>query len=333
MTEKQETNEPARQGTRTFSKGLWPFFAGCIDAAAALGVLFTVATFLGRLHWVLDIISQGKQALALCFLGFVIYKLICGSYRTAVLALIPLILNVVPPLLLFLPQQQVAPESPLRIRILQANVLSTNRDSKALLKLIRQSDPDVIVLQEINLQWLKELAVLNAAYPVSAAFPREDNFGAAIFCRDTNAIAQIIFLNDPSMLPLARVKLTVSNKPLTITGVHLLPPLNKAYWKERNWYAEELAAELARIDTPQIVTGDMNNAPWAARFNDFTKSSGLLDCAQGRGALGTWPTHLPPILRLPLDHCFHSKDVIITTRRRGPRIGSDHFPLVIEAEF
>ncbi|MDD2599984.1 MAG: endonuclease/exonuclease/phosphatase family protein [Kiritimatiellae bacterium] len=327
-------NKTLNKNIHSTTVSVWRFAAGCIDAAATLGVFFTFAALLGRLHWTLDILSQGKQALAFCFLGFVIYKLICKSYQTAALALIPLILNAVPPLLLFLPQQQqIAAEAPVRIRILQANVLSSNRNFALLRELIRQSDPDVIVLQETTQQWLKELAHLDAEYPVSAAFPREDNFGVATFCRHTNATAQILFLDDPSMLPISRVELTLNNKTLTITGVHLLPPLGKAYWSERNWYAEKLAAELAKIESAQIVTGDMNNAPWAARFDDFTKTSGLLDCAGGRGALATWPTFLPPILRLPLDHCFHSKEVIITVRRRAAKIGSDHFPMVIEAEF
>ncbi|MFA7172080.1 MAG: endonuclease/exonuclease/phosphatase family protein [Kiritimatiellia bacterium] len=327
-------NETSNKNTHVTSNGLWKFAAGCIDAAVALGVFFTFAALLGRFHWMLDIFSQVKQTLALCFLGFVIYKFICGSYRTAALALIPLMLNAVPPLLLFLPQQaRIAPRSPVKIRILQANVLSSNHNFEALLELIQQSDPDVIVLQEITRQWLRELVVLKTEYPVSAAFPREDNFGVATFCRYTNATARILFLSDPNMLPRSRVDLSVNNKTLTVTGVHLLPPLGHAYWSERNWYAEKLAAELAQIDNAQIVTGDMNNAPWAARFNDFTKASGLLDCAQGRGALATWPTFLPPGFRLPLDHCFHSKDVIITARRRASKIGSDHFPMVIDAEF
>jgi len=42
---------------------------------------------------------------------------------------------------------------------------------------------DVIVLQEIGRRWLSDLAVLTNAYPVFAAMSREDNFGAAIFCK------------------------------------------------------------------------------------------------------------------------------------------------------
>jgi len=314
-------------------KHLLRFAAACIDAGAALGVVFTIAGLLGRFNWLLELFTQLKLPLTTCFLGYAIYKVVCRKYKTAVLALLPLLINVLPPLLLLLPQEvQPAPAHPTQIRILQANILSSNNDSESLLKLIEESNPDVVVLQETNRRWLKELKVLKKRYPVNAAFPREDNFGAAIYCRHTNATAQIIFLNDPDKLPMTRVTLSLCNKTITISGVHPLAPLGADLWKWRNRYTVELAGEVAEVKGAQIVTGDFNNTPWTKYYKQFIDISGLLDSSQGRGSLATWPTH-QALVRIPLDHCFHSQDVIISSRRRGPPIGSDHFPILIDALF
>jgi endonuclease/exonuclease/phosphatase (EEP) superfamily protein YafD len=132
------------------------------------------------------------------------------------------------------------------------------------------------------------------------------------------------------MIPLSKVIIPHENKKLTIFGAHPLAPLNFYLWKWRNEYTLELAEKLSQTDGPVIVTGDLNNTPWTHYFKQFIKRSGLLDASQGRGPLPTWPAGLAV---LPLDHCLHSKEVVIKKRQRGPDIGSDHYPLIIEAEY
>jgi endonuclease/exonuclease/phosphatase (EEP) superfamily protein YafD len=308
------------------------FLGGVTDAAAFLGAVFTAAGLFGHHHHFIELFTHAKPLLALCFAGYIGLKLLLKCKRTALLAVIPLLVNATPPLMLRLPQRaQRAPERPLPVTILQANVLSSNRQADKLLALVDTLRPDVIVLQEINRRWMSTLAPLRAHYPVYAEHPREDNFGAAIFCRHTNAVASILFLSDPDSLPLSRVELFAEGKKLTIFGVHPLAPIGPYLWHWRNAYTLELARTLAETREPLIAVGDFNNTPWARHYRQFRTVSGLLDASQGRGALSTWPAGA--LLRLPLDHCFHSEEVIIRRRDRGPHIGSDHYPLIIEAEY
>lgn len=301
------------------------------NAGAVLGLLFTIAGLFGQRHYIPEIFTQVKIPLTFCFAGYIVLKIISGNQYVAVLAIVPLLINAAPLIMLFVPQQRCKrPHNPIGIRILQANLLTSNRNAQRVLDLIDSVDPDVIVLQETGSRWLSELEVLKTRYPVYAEHPREDNFGAAIFCRNINAVASIEFLSDPDRLPVSRVVIPGAGRDLTIYGVHPLAPLTADLWKQRNQYTLEMAKKMSQTDGQIIVTGDMNNAPWTHYFKQFIEISGLLDASQGRGPLPTWPAWLP---MLPLDHCFHSAGVIIKKRWRAPRVGSDHYPLVIEAHF
>ena len=58
-----------------------------------------------------------------------------------------------------------------RLRILSANVLSSNTRYDALLKLVEHENPDVIVLSEITPRWIEEIAELKNHYPHFRAVP------------------------------------------------------------------------------------------------------------------------------------------------------------------
>jgi endonuclease/exonuclease/phosphatase (EEP) superfamily protein YafD len=123
----------------------------------------------------------------------------------------------------------------------------------------------------------------------------------------------------------------------TIIGVHPVAPLPSQL---ANW-----RADLAWIDDicrgeQVILAGDLNAT--ADHFRTIPGDSGgalrlgLGDCLDaglltGNGAVGTWPTRLPPILGAPIDHIMVSDDITVTgfrviTSEDGS--GSDHRPIV-----
>ncbi|HJV10212.1 MAG TPA: endonuclease, partial [Burkholderiales bacterium] len=56
---------------------------------------------------------------------------------------------------------------------------------------------------------------------------------------------------------------------------------------------------------------------------------GLLDPRVGRGFYHTFHARYP-VLRYPLDHCFHTKHFRLVRFKRLRKFGSDHFPVSIE---
>jgi len=308
------------------------------ETAAFLGMFFTLAGLLGRYVWFFEFFTHFKPQLAVCFLVYAGLELAARRHRHAVVSLAFAAFNAVPVLLLLLPsgtQAQATPpaSSPAHLRILHANILTCNTNFTALLSLVAQEHPDVIVLLEPDTRWLNDLSPLTNSYPVWAAMPREDNLGAAIYCGTNARSAEIFRLSDPEAVPSTLARIAVGDKTLTVVGIHALAPYNSAMWCGRNSFSLELAKNLCGVEGPLVVTGDFNNTPWSAHFRQFLEASGLRDSAQGHGPQPTWPVAAPPLMRIPLDHCFHSVSVSILAKRPGPDIGSDHLPLIIDVSF
>lgn len=315
---------------------LFQRFHRAAQAAALLGVLFTFAGALGHYAWFLEIFTHFKPQLACCFLGYAALELAARRRRHAVFSLAFAALNAFPVLLLFLPeasQGKTWAAGTAQLRVLQANILTCNTNAAALLALVARENPDVVVLQEPDAWWLEKLAPLTNSYPVFAALPRDDNFGAAVYCKANALSADIFLLGAPAGVPSSRARIRINGKTVTVVGTHTPAPYNALMWRDRNSFTRELAQTLRETEGPLVVTGDFNNTPWSTHFRAFLKASGLLDSAQGRGPQPTWPTSCLPLARIPLDHCFHSEEVQVLAKRPGPSIGSDHLPLIIDLSF
>lgn len=316
---------------------LFKRFHRLAEAAAFLGLLATLGGFLGGYLWFLEIFNHFRIQIAGCFIFYAGLEWAFRRHRHAAASLALAAVNAAPALLLFFPPQtRAAPalHAPAaHLRILQANILTCNTNVPALFNLVASESPDAIVLQEPDAWWLRQLAPLTNSYPVFATLPRDDNFGAAIFCKTNALSAEVFQLGDPEGAPCTRAQIAVGGRTVTVVGTHTLAPYDDAMWRGRNRYTRLLADKLRGIKGPLVVSGDFNNTPWSAHLRAFLKDSGLADSSQGRGPLPTWPASALAPARIPLDHCFHSPDVRILAKRPGPDIGSDHLPLIIDIAF
>lgn len=317
---------------RVFGKGRQLSLPGLVDAAAFTGVWMTLAACLGPLDWSLEIFTHVTPQLAACFAGYGVYRLLvakrrAGGVRVAAGSFLLAAVNAA-----FVAPRLPAPaqdgaRARRTVRVLQANVLTGNRDATRLLNLVEAESPDVILLQETDGGWLERLAPLTNRYPVAAAEARTDNFGTAAFAK--TGTADILHFSDAEQSPCARVEIPSERGPVTLLGIHPLAPKDRREWTGR----DALLAEIARYaaDRPRVVVmGDFNTTPYTRAYHAFERESGLVDANLGRLPLPTWHAGFPPFLRIPLDHCLYSRDLHAHGIRRGPDIGSDHFPLIFE---
>ncbi len=186
----------------------------------------------------------------------------------------------------------------------------------------------MIVLEEINETWVRQLTRLRADYPFGRWHPREDNFGIALLSRislDRVEIRQIGQAGVPSVV----AHLTLGDRPVTLIGTHPLPPSGPVYASRRDEQLRALNAFVRSLRGEVIMMGDLNTTSWSPVFRRFVRTAGLRDSREGFGCQPTWPVGLP-ILRIPIDHCLVSSGIIVHNRWVGPDVGADHFPVLVD---
>jgi endonuclease/exonuclease/phosphatase (EEP) superfamily protein YafD len=300
-----------------------------IAALASLGLL-TLAGFLGRRTWLLDLTSHFRvQYLCLLVLlanGFLVFSQFWGAGVALILAVV----NATVILPRFISRARAASKGP-ECRLLLCNVLKRNRSYQRLRDLVIQEQPDLVVLIEPDLAWLDGIADLRLDYPYWAVAPRQDAYGVAILSRQPFQSQEVIHL-DSAEGPTVVARVDLKNhhdQILTVIATHPPPPKGAVHSANRNDQLQALAQFVRQQDGALILCGDFNLSPWSPHFSDLLKRSGLDDSGRGFGIQPTWPVD-NFLMRTPIDHCLISPHIAVRRRRLGPRIGSDHLPVILD---
>ena len=217
------------------------------------------------------------------------------------------------------------------VSVLFANVLMDNRNVSELKKIIREADADVILLVETDEWWLESVKDEFAGHPYKVLHPLDNTYGMLLFSRLELINPKIRFLVNEGVPSIhCRVRLR-SGRELEMRCIHPPPPI---YGEAVS--AEPRDAELIMIgkenrdnEAPFIVFGDLNDVAWSRTNYMFQDISGLLDPRVGRGFYSTFHAKIP-LLRMPLDHLFHSNHFRLVEFRRLGYFGSDHFPVFVK---
>lgn len=220
------------------------------------------------------------------------------------------------------------------LSIMTANVLTPNRNAEALLTLVRQRKPDVVVTLESDQWWQDQLDTLQAEMPHTIKCPLNNLYGMHVYSRLPLEETETKFLVEddvPSMHALLRLR---TGEGVRIHFLHPAPPspTENSESSERDAELLIVARSITDSNQPVIVTGDLNDVAWSATTRLFRKLSGLLDPRVGRGMFNTFHADYQ-FLRWPLDHIFHSRHFTLRSIERLPAIGSDHFPLFADLSY
>lgn len=219
----------------------------------------------------------------------------------------------------------------LTLTFLTSNVLATNKNSDALIELVKHHRPDVLVTLESNHWWQSQLQPLEQDMPFTMKCPLENLYGMHVYSRLPLTDKSIAFLVEDDV-PSMHANLTLeSGDVMRVHFVHPAPPspTENTHSSERDAELSVLARQVNDETGPIIVTGDLNDVAWSATTRLFRKVSGLLDPRVGRGMFNTFHAGYS-FLRWPLDHVFHTEDFTLGFIKRMPSIGSDHFPLLTQ---
>lgn len=298
-------------------------------AAGAVLVALSLIGFLDRLYWVAELAThfRAQYALGLLFIGLAL-MLARRRRPAAVFTLVSLIqfAAIVP---LYFPHPEDVPEDAPRFRVYMHNVNVSNPAKEEVLQAIRAANPDVIVLLEVDDDWMQALKPLkDGEYKYWVAAPRSDNFGIALLSRFPLEDSETLFLGGAGV-PSIRARTRLGEGTVTFLASHPVPPMGGKRAALRNGQLESIAETAANITGPLVVLGDLNCTHFAAPFRDLLRVGGLKDSARGRGFQPTWPAPWLPVM-LPLDHCLLRGGVAVRRRRTRAACGSDHLSLVVD---
>jgi len=310
-------------GAIRWKASLWGLLAICVAGPA----ICTLVGFGGRWWWALELASHFRmQYFTLLALGSLAFFL--GRRRK--LAACSLLLAIVN--LAFIAPLYCGASSPRAgaptFRAMFLNLNTSNDQYGKVLDFIRLTGPDFIVLAEASDRWMKELDDGLGGYPSSRVKSQEDNFGIAILSDLPILDGGIISIGQAGV-PSVMVRLHTGHQPFTVIGTHPPPPTSRLWAWHRDKQLQELAEVVLQQQGPLIVMSDLNATSWSPCFADLLAETGLKDSRQGFGLQPTWPCSMP-LLRIPIDHCFVSSEIVVHGRWVGPDVGSDHYPIVVE---
>jgi endonuclease/exonuclease/phosphatase (EEP) superfamily protein YafD len=287
----------------------------------------TIFGFVGREWWILDIFSHFRVQYAIMQAAGGLILLVGDQILGAGMAFSFMLINIAVIAPLYLPSSRNDPNKKV-YRLLLANVLQSNSSYVLIEALIKKDSPDFIVLVEPNQNWLDQLEGALIDYPYRCSRTREDSYGIALFSRVQLDHCDIRIFGDAGV-PSVIAKATLSGVSITFIGTHPPPPKGAVNSRHRNRQLVEMAKFIRSLSGAAVLCGDLNMSPWSVYFRSFLRESGLLDSGKGFGVQPTWPVEWA-IMRVPIDHCFVSDGIRVLRRKTGPKVGSDHFPLLVD---
>lgn len=216
-------------------------------------------------------------------------------------------------------------------RIMTFNAWEQAKTMTSLKRFLRQEKPDFVVLQEITLKDWRALKEIRDIYPYTS-YCSDWLCGVAILSKyKWTSVESRNF--GPHKLPLITASFGPSLNGLTLFATHSARP----HWKystQREQF-EHLASYIKEWTQPRIIlAGDMNASVFSALLRDFTSSSGMKPAGS---ITPSWPQRFRqlgyvqiPMLQLGIDHFFVKPGMQILRKWRGPDLGSDHRPLLME---
>jgi endonuclease/exonuclease/phosphatase (EEP) superfamily protein YafD len=208
-----------------------------------------------------------------------------------------------------------------KLTVLSLNVLTSNPEKQQVLDHVLNSDADVVFLMEVNDAWMAALLALKTKYPHHIGHPRPDNFGVALFSRIPWKREETLWLGD-SLVPTLEIELTHGGRELVIVGTHPVPPVGRDYATRRDGQLRALAEHVATLKPSVLVVGDFNATPWSAGTRIITANGRLGYRSLSPPWTPTW--RAGSIFAIPIDHALCTEPLVISERKVGPDVGSDH---------
>lgn len=221
-----------------------------------------------------------------------------------------------------------------QIKLMVSNVLTPNDNTQALVDLVQQKNPDILITLESDQKWQDALSVIEPDYPYNVKVPLDNLYGMHLYSKLELIDPEVKYLLIDD-IPSIHTQLRLPNdEVIWLYCLHPMPPSPIEADKSTTRDAELLMVgrHINENNQTAILAGDLNDVAWSKTTLMFQRISGLLDPRIGRFFINTFHVNYP-FLRWALDHIFHSPCFTLVNIERLPSIGSDHFPVMTTLQY
>lgn len=223
------------------------------------------------------------------------------------------------------------------LRLLALNLDVRNDRHLEMTQVVRDLDPDVMLLTEVDAAWSDSMAEVRASFPHVVEEIRGEGLGLTLWSRLPLEDGRVRFLvsdRRPSIFATIRLP---DGRAIRFAGLHPTPPGHEIPDENGRHDSRIRDAELLLVarevaadpEASWIVAGDFNDVAWSRTTRLFAAVSGLLDPRIGRGMFNTYHAHYF-LLRYPIDHVFVSRGFRLAAMERHRAPGSDHFAVTVD---
>src|SRR4051812_30866794 len=224
-----------------------------LPAMLAATALATVLSLFGRHAWLLDLLTFGRQHMAVLSITLAIWALYARQWPVGLIALVCVAINWAP----LVPSQSASMKAAaaaapvLPVRILTLNLFASNPRRNPTLESLGESDADIVLLQEFTQRWSRRLDGLTDLYPYS--FPASGDRPNSVVIMSRYPIVEAARLDPPnpredSWNRPIRAVVDIGGRHLSIYVVHVPTPRSFEQWRQRNAELMWLAARSRELD-------------------------------------------------------------------------------------
>ena len=212
------------------------------------------------------------------------------------------------------------------LKILQVNVLKNNVDTVKLKTLVDREQPDLIVACEVNGKFALMLRDLNFEYPHQMLEPRDDRYGMAVLSKHALEGQEHLSFAGKKSLAMG-FRLRHDGRDISFLSMHPQTPVRDI--RARDHEFTRAVKHFGDRRENIVVLGDLNATPYCHAYKKLVRALKLKNAREGLGICGTFPVFFPlRLMHLPIDHVLTGSNLLVRDFRRGPVIGSDHFPTI-----
>lgn len=225
-----------------------------------------------------------------------------------------------------------APAEGETLKLVQFNLWENNSDPEGSARWVLEQDPDIVTIVEGYEAHGGPARLLRERYPY------------AVTCADPQPCSTMILSKRKPVrqhglstavsnahLSAAQARFAGAKGEFDVFAIHYTWPIPAGPQQQQS---KRLEAVLDNVDRDNaIIGGDFNSTPWSFSLRRYDKAFGMERRTRGQA---TWPAApitrykiQPPFPLLAIDQVYAGKAWKTVGVKRGPRLGSDHYPVLV----